>query len=476
MKIKKTLNKIKLKEDIDEPISVDQPVSEIADDLQDQAADVGVELSDTAAKEVAKETKEISDIANVENVTVTSDDDSIGVTNAITKSLDKSLAVALKNKRRGGTDNVNILIVGLPGSGKSASVRDWAKRNNINLVYVKSTSSDLDAILNGYPTVDPKDLTVTLAVSKVLDSLEKERSVLFLDEFNRQKNAGIRGSLFTLINEHYVVGKEDGNIHYFKNLLFTIICINPAVVGDTGVSDLLQAELARFKDKIIEKGSDPVVTYEYLEEKYNKEIDKLLNPDRTLKNPSDPYVLEDLEDYLRIQHLGQYIVSDPTFEVQGYNTIEDLEDIQNSGIAIRKTLLNQRSLVDGLAASFGKVDDFKDWVEHYADFMPDKTELLLTIAETYIEPSFEDLCKAKNIVLDPANSATINKDAADTTNSSSVSGSSGTQINSGTNIDQEDDTDIWSFNPNATSSAVGAQQQLNPTQTKMTIQQAIKNW
>lgn len=378
--------------------------------------------------------------------------------------MDESFAAAKKIKRRGGTNNANVLIVGLPGSGKSASVMEWAKRNKVNLVFLKSTSSDLDALLNGYPALKPDSFEVAIATSSALSALEKPNSVLFLDEFNRQTNKGIRGSLFTLINEHYVAGKGEGNIHYFKNLLFTIACINPAVAGDTGVTDLVQAELGRFVQKAKAADSDPMFTYDYLLKKYDHEINKILKKlkDNTI-SLSDPYVLEDLEDYLRIQDLGCYIVSDPDFERGGYDTFEDLDELDASGDTIRNTLLNQRSLVDGLVLTDGNVDKFRDWLENSADFLPRKTELLLGILDTYNNPSFEELCAKKKISLTDfeSNSLTPTK----TTKNNNINTTATTTATEY----EEDDDGLFA----GTTSKAGVK---NSIQTKIDIQKALNNF
>ena len=55
--------------------------------------------------------------------------DSIGTKNAITDALDECLELALRNRDVNHTETrANIRIIGLPGSGKTASVYEWANR------------------------------------------------------------------------------------------------------------------------------------------------------------------------------------------------------------------------------------------------------------------------------------------------------------------------------------------------------------
>jgi signal recognition particle GTPase len=133
MKIKKTKMteavenaKLTLVEDAD-GIDSTGSVAEIADDVQDELAqttDGEVTLSDTAAEKVAKEVKPVADEVKPQETVIIPKEKPLGVKNRITEKLDKALAIAKRNKRRGERTECNVLIVGLPGSGKTASIND----------------------------------------------------------------------------------------------------------------------------------------------------------------------------------------------------------------------------------------------------------------------------------------------------------------------------------------------------------------
>lgn len=131
-------------------------------------------------------------------------------------------------------------------------------------------NNDLDAFINGYTIHrDAKDGDddefgkVGQAYSSNLDSLDKPNSILFLDEYTRQKDDQIRGSVLTLINEHYIAGKDHGK-RYFPNFLFTIAVENPKSAGDSGVAHTNQAERTRFDTTLDHIDSDVPTTLDYL--------------------------------------------------------------------------------------------------------------------------------------------------------------------------------------------------------------------
>lgn len=362
-------------------------VSAIADEIVTSTEDATggeIAISTADATEIASEVKAVGAEMDLAGAAIDSGDtEYIGVKNIITDTLDMALRAAKKNKRRGGKFGSNVLIVGLPGSGKTASVEDWAKTNGINLVSVNAKNNDLDAYINGYTTKDPDDPHwTTQAFSRNLMSLEKENSVLFLDEFNRQVKQQIRASLLTLINEHRIVGDGPRGQHEFKNLLFTIAVINPAVSTDRGAAALIDAEKTRFAFKLKNMDSDPATTIEFLTKYYNKKIKEL--------DSTDEYYREDLEDYLRCLDLGVFIMSHPKFS---YDTEDDLEQLADD----QMTMLNQRSFVEGLNIANGDVGEFKLWLENSSDFLPKDVDMLSAIIRAYVKPSFEDLCASFDI-------------------------------------------------------------------------------
>ena len=106
---------------LDTSDSADEIADEIVDHVETHT-EGDLTLSDSAADTIAAEIKEVAADAGFDTATVDpgGDIEYLGVENIITKTLDMALAGALKDKRRGGKFGHNVLIVGLPGSGKTA--------------------------------------------------------------------------------------------------------------------------------------------------------------------------------------------------------------------------------------------------------------------------------------------------------------------------------------------------------------------
>ena len=184
-------------------------IDEIATAVQtaaEEASDGEETFSDEKAKTIAKEIKTHAkgfDTAAWAPLDVPSE---------LTDKLDDCLANAMANHAAGVRDGVDLLITGLPGSGKSGITRQWAEDRGVNLFYLNAKNDDLGAILNGFPvdsiaTDDDGNQVqkVIRSYSTALDPLKEPKSVLFLDEFNRAAPK-LRASLLTLINEHEVEG------------------------------------------------------------------------------------------------------------------------------------------------------------------------------------------------------------------------------------------------------------------------------
>lgn len=437
--------------DDDVIIDPSDSTAEMADDIAsaiETETEGEVSVSDSSADKIAKEVKDVASDVELGSAVVDAGDDYLGVKNAVTEVLDMALAGALEDILDGESDGGhNVLIIGLPGSGKTASVYDWARANNVNLVSLNAKNNDLDAYINGYTTKDPDNpRRVTQAFSDNLKGLDKPRSVLFLDELNRQVKPQIRASLLTLINEHKIVGDGPNNQYTFKNLLFTIAAINPAVATDKGASPLNDAEMSRFLYTLEDMDSDPATTIEYLTKHYNKKINALDSSDTE-------HYRRRLEKYLRILDLGIFIMSHPRFS---YNTKDDLKELAYS----QKKLLCQRAMTQGLSGSRGNVDIFKIWVERTSNFLPKDKEMLLTILREYIKPSFEDLCKGHGV--DPA-IGMVDEGPATTASTEEPAEESGPDI--------EDDDDFF-----VSSSMAGKVRAKNPYEVELAIASALKDW
>jgi MoxR-like ATPase len=128
---------------------------------------------------------------------------------------------------------------------------------------------------------DPTVNSVVKLRSSYLDPLDRENSVLFLDEYNRGSR-GNRAALLDLISAHRIEGEDlpevkearakkglsvnDGYRH-FDNLLFTVAAMNPEddFSGiDSTADSLSSAEKSRFSLTIKDFDSRKGPTLDYI--------------------------------------------------------------------------------------------------------------------------------------------------------------------------------------------------------------------
>ena len=308
----------------------------------------------------------------------------------------------------------------------------------VHITYLNMKNNDLDACINGYTVQSKEDPDyVKQAFSRNLDGLEQENSILFLDEYNRQTEAQIRASVLTLINEHYIVGKDTGGKHYFKNFLFTIAVMNPSIRTDRGAAKINDAEKTRFLYYFDNVDSDPETTIEYLNKYYGKKIDEEKSKEKPDYNK--------IEKYLRILDLGLYILEDDTFEYDGKDKLADLDRTD-------KKMLNQRSLTAGLGAAKGDAEKFLRWLERGANFLDNEstgqdttTEMLIEILKGYVAPTREELFAHAGIkenkpeAEDEDKNAATQNDNAEATADAEVSADQ--EVDS--DLEDDDDPDFW---------------------------------
>lgn len=361
----------------DEDIAVDDildaSVSEIADAVQDaaeEASDGKETYSDEKAKTIATELKTYAkgfDAAAWAPLDVASE---------LTDKLDDCLANALAAHAAGTSDGVDLLVTGLPGSGKTGITKQWAKDRGVNLFYLNAKNDDLGAILNGFPvdTVEQDSdgntvHRVARSFSKSLDALDKERSVLFLDEFNRAAPK-LRAVLLSLINEHVVDGDGPDGFRHFNNLLFTVACINPSVPTDPGAMDLNDAEMSRFVDTMDWDSKVPDAI-KYIRFHIKKLLDALKPED---ENYNFFYVR-----YHKILNLAEALLGDPLFE---FDSRDDLLDLFND----KAKMLNQRAITDALMSHGYNKEKFLNWVDKYSKFLDKDKEMIHNILDSWVEP------------------------------------------------------------------------------------------
>ena len=352
---------------------LDASVSEIADAVQTatEVASEGEETySDEKAEAVATELKTFA--KGLDRTKWAPLDVPSALTDALDFCLAKSL-VAQKSKRKDGTD---LLVNGLPGSGKTGITKQWAEDRGVKLFYLNAKNDDLGAILNGFPvdTVETDEdgkpvHKVQRSYSNALDPLKEPRSVLFLDEFNRAAPK-LRATLLTLINEHEIEGPGKKGVYRFDNLLFTIACVNPSVPTDPGAMNLNDAEKSRFgvKMKWDSKVDDAV---RYIAYYVNKTIDGL--------DKSDEDYAFLYKEHKKIYNIAMALLTDSRFE---FDSRDDLLDLFNED----KTMLNQRSITDGLLLAGSDKAEFLAWVDNNSDFLQKNIDMIHEILDTWVEP------------------------------------------------------------------------------------------
>lgn len=414
---KRLIEKKLITEADDEEVVVIDP----KDSVQNIEKNINGTVADSAA--AASDIKDIAATINADGSEVlVAEEESIGVENRLTKILDLALKQACWFKSKKSKERANVLICGLPGSGKTAIVYDWAARAKtpkgepVHIEYLNMKNNDLEAYINGYPihrnVEKPEDdpdwdprydaIQIGQAYTTSLNGLDLPNSILFLDEYNRQVNDSIRASVLTLINEGYVSGKGKKRANgtrdsrrFFPNLLFTIAVMNPHLATDLGAAELNDAEKSRFLHKIKKSDSDPRITKDYLKKKKTKEIMQ------QLAQGSDAD-LKQIEASLREYDLGTTIIDDPEFCYDGRqpgNIPLDDDSLQLLLKQLQKgdyKMFNQRSLTAALEGAFGRADNLKVWLgedewDGSADFRPEVIAMLNGILDDFEDDTFENL-------------------------------------------------------------------------------------
>ena len=347
---------------------------EVADAVQDaaeEASDNKETYSDEKAETIAQEIKTHAkgfDAAAWAPLDVPSE---------LTDKLDDCLANALAAHTAGTKDGVDLLISGLPGSGKTGITKKWATDRGVNLFYLNAKNDDLGAILNGFP-VDSVETDengqevhrVVRSFSKSLDKLDQPKSVLFLDEFNRAP-AKLRAVLLSLINEHVVDGDGPDGFRHFDNLLFTVACINPSVPTDPGAMDLNDAEMSRFVDTL-DWDSNVTDASKYINFYVKDKIKKL--------DPEDENYSFFYTRFSKILALANALFNDYRFE---FDSRDDLLDLFND----KAKMLNQRAITDALMAHGYSKAKFLNWVDKYSKFLEKDIVMIHEILDDYNEPT-----------------------------------------------------------------------------------------
>lgn len=417
-------------------------VAEVADAVQD-AAEVATDgketYSDAKAAAVAQELKTVA--KGLDRAAWAP----LDVRNTITDLLDDCLAEAFIAQESNVKANTDVLISGLPGSGKTGIVEQWAKDRGVNLLQLSANDREIEATLNGFPVpidVDFEDGTkgkvASRAFSQALEPLERDKSVLFLDEFNRAPQA-LRASLLKLINEHKVVGPGDDGMRRFKNLLFTIACINPSIPTDPGAIPLNDAERSRFMHQPASWDSNKKEAKNYLSFELKRIIDNL---DKT--KPSYPMLYT---KYMNAYNIAMQLLKDRRFT---FDTKKDLQDLYD----LECKLFNQRDLTKSLLSVGSDKDRYLAWVDASSNYLPKTKQMIRDILGPWIPPV---------VVAPETGSATASDgNTPDTAEPSTTNATSNSRVTSG-NFDDAfpgggGESDSKMFNKGGSVVSVSAQQ------------------
>lgn len=275
--------------------------------------------------------------------------------NAITDALDYVLRVT--NHRKGlasrgfstfGTSK-NVLIVGLPGSSKTTSVKGWCDAKGLTCYQIDVRDSELEVTLNGAPffekSEDGKKTMISKAASHALDGLDDPNgSILFLDELNRQKDAGIRGSLLKLVAEKSVLAAGEKNgVRYFPNLLFAVAAINPYDSRDDGVDKLGDAEKRRY-NVVVEFNSTAESAQSFVDFSYTtnlKQCAKLYAEKANNPDFDNDFYWGVLKQFIYGKSVATHILNYPGFKFDG--NAEATLTLRDD-----KTLFNQATFTDAI--------------------------------------------------------------------------------------------------------------------------------
>lgn len=434
MKIRK-LNESILREADEKATAVEvdpsASTSEIAKDISSTAAADGVPVSPKVANQKAQEIKSISDLISADDLAIigtyrSSKEDvglSLNIKNKLTDILDRALKENSEFMDYGLLQMKNVYVCGLPGSSKTAVIKNWCNTNGINLVQLNAKDKEIDDIINGI-TVPLRDdnggiRNVVKFRSKKLNALEKPNSVLFLDELNRQQSEALRGTLLDILNDKSIeITNEDGTDakHTFNNLLFCIVAMNPSAENDLGATELNAAELGR--------GSF-WVNFESTKESASEYFNKLLTPVlkrngefmlrvEPLKDTSEEfanYYKKARRMFVRSAYelrLATFILKSSIFRFSDRTDVERVASYEISKDNLGRNLKNtkgqpvsytqrfayvsQRELSKLILAYSGDLDYFKDDIEA-ENFTPEDKEMFLKVLAGYVELPEDELIR-----------------------------------------------------------------------------------
>lgn len=367
-------NNKRLIEDVEDEVLTDVSTAEIADDIQDGAEEVNVDIDEEAVEKEAKLIKNLASI--IRNPYGT------GRLSVVEQVLQDSLDASVISIEDGVVESgafQNVIIYGLAGFGKTAKVKEFCKTHNLNIFECDAKSLDI-ATVGGipYPKTNPKTGEVTQAPigSLYWKNLELPNTVLYLDELNRA-NPSVRGTLLTLINEHtlpmYSEDPKTGevkNVKEYPNILFTVISINPADDIFQDNEDLDPAMISR-NPAVIEQGPDIRDFLAHLTKTY-------------MAIENNPYLMPER----KVRYMGQFelakaILTDPSFAKGGFDDADEVRAIYYDKSRLGN-YLNYRSFYAVLKRCDGTKKHYLRVLET-SGFSKAKIALIKNILATYTD-------------------------------------------------------------------------------------------
>lgn len=162
------------------------------------------------------------------------------------EALDDALASNRRVLRTGKGQFQSVLLIGHAGVGKTQRVKQWCDKRGLHMFFKDVKVMDLTSLGGIYAPNDDNTQAKSLPTGE-LNPLDKEKTVLFLDEFNRAVGQ-VRFTLSQLINEHKIPdANQDSGYRFFPNLLLVVAAINPADFGVYNTDELDIAEMDRFQ-------------------------------------------------------------------------------------------------------------------------------------------------------------------------------------------------------------------------------------
>ena len=307
--------------------------------------------------------------------------EALKIKNVLTDVLDAALEDARASQGEDNSDaNCNVLIKGLPGSSKTATVKNWCVQNGLNYFYLDAKNPDIQLLMSGGATTDksdPSNPKIVPAYSNALAKLDRPNSILFLDELNRQVKDYLRGSLLTLIADKEVSGPGEKGVRRFDNLLFTIAATNPSVESDRGAVKLNEAERRRFYYTVI-FNSEVATTTAYFNAYYDKKIKDWVekHPDLTEAD------IKKINSFILRQYIGNKLIHDEDFH---YTTFDDY-----STITEETKIVCQSTITELIDHSFGDIEKMKRDVS-WTGIDPKGQEMIINILNKIVLPDINKL-------------------------------------------------------------------------------------